>query len=236
MDTKAIWATAFTDAALVSQLRAPTYGAISQSVYPHLKRCFDLFVTTFSLIMLLPIMLLIALAIMVESRGAILYRQTRIGLGGKPFTMYKFRTMVPDRRRQSTRIEFAERRCSLKSPRDPRITTLGRFLRRTSLDELPQLWNVLRGDMSLVGPRPEIVEMLCYYDSEHYLRHCVIPGLTGWWQINGRCRRDGSSTPTDDLRQKLADDLYYLEHQSFLFDVGLIFKTIPVVISRRGAV
>jgi lipopolysaccharide/colanic/teichoic acid biosynthesis glycosyltransferase len=140
--------------------------------------------------------------------------------------MIKFRTMV---------TRNADGPVPIKQERDPRITRAGHFLRKTSLDELPQLWNVVRGDMSLVGPRPELVEMLPYYRPEHYLRHRAIPGLTGWWQVNGRCRRRLGCSPEEDLQLKLADDLEYLQRRSFLFDLHLLVKTIPVVLTGRGA-
>ena len=198
-----------------------------RSSYFIVKRLFDFLVAFICLFLMLPIMAMIALVIMIDGRGPILFRQNRIGYGGRSFVMFKFRTMVPDRH-----IKVA----LVKSSRDPRITRVGRFLRKMSLDELPQLWNILRGDMSLVGPRPELVEMLQYYRPEHHLRHRAMPGLTGWWQVNGRCRRRSGCSPDEDLQLKLADDLEYFRRRSFLFDLHLLIKTVPVVITGRGAV
>jgi lipopolysaccharide/colanic/teichoic acid biosynthesis glycosyltransferase len=191
-----------------------------------MKRSFDMIVSLTLLILLLPVMCLIALVIIFDGEGSIFFFQDRIGYGGRKFRMIKFRTMVRHNEDDSVPIKRA---------RDPRITRAGHFLRKTSLDELPQLWNVVRGDMSLVGPRPELVEMLPYYRPEHYLRHRAIPGLTGWWQVNGRCRRRLGCSPEEDLQLKLADDLEYLQRRSFLFDLHLLVKTIPVVLTGRGA-
>jgi lipopolysaccharide/colanic/teichoic acid biosynthesis glycosyltransferase len=199
------------------------------------KRCLDIVVASLVLVLIAPVALAILAALLAENGGPVLYHQVRIGRFGRRFKMYKFRTMIPDRRRASVPIPFEDRRRTLKAARDPRITPLGRALRKTSLDELPQLWNVLRGDMSLVGPRPELVEMLPYYRPEHYARHCALPGLTGWWQINGRCDRDAGISPERDLARKVADDLHYLERRSFAFDLYLLLLTVPVVVRGRGA-
>lgn len=200
-----------------------------------LKRVFDVSVALVLLFLLLPTMALIALAIRLDSPGPILYRQQRIGKHGQPFAMLKFRSMRPDRRRGVRAIDFPDRRRTLKSDRDPRITRLGRFIRKTSLDELPQLLNILRGEMSFVGPRPELVEMLSYYQPEHYRRHLATPGLTGWWQINGRVTRPTDATPAEDLAIKLTDDSYYVEHQSLLLDLKILLLTVPVAVLGRGA-
>lgn len=205
------------------------------SFYPVVKRGLDIAVAATALLLLAPLFLLIAVAIQVGSPGPPFFRQERVGRYGRRFRIYKFRTMVADRRREQGSIEFPDRRHSLKSERDPRVTRVGSWLRRTSLDELPQLLNILQGTMSLVGPRPEVVEMLQYYRPAHYLRHAVVPGLTGWWQINGRCLRGAGIDPETDLRQKLADDLTYIQQQSFWFDLGIILATVPVVLRWRGA-
>jgi lipopolysaccharide/colanic/teichoic acid biosynthesis glycosyltransferase len=199
------------------------------------KRVFDLVFALLALVLLAPLLLLIALAIRLESPGPILFRQERVGRQARRFTLYKFRTMRPDRRNRQASISFDERRHSLKTAYDPRVTRFGRLLRKTSLDELPQLLNVLRGEMSLVGPRPEQCEMLKFYQPDDYRRHLALPGLTGWWQINARCQRGVWVDPADDLRQKLADDLYYIDHRSFWFDLRVMLRTVPVVLSRRGA-
>src|SRR5438270_3515790 len=149
----------------------------------------DLALAFLLLASLLPALLLISLAIAIESPGAVLYRQRRVGYRGHRFTMLKFRTMHADRRTHCLSISFPDRRRALKVRSDPRITRVGRVLRRTSIDELPQLINVLRGEMSFVGPRPELPEVVARYGPTHHLRHAMLPGVTGWWQIHGRCLR-----------------------------------------------
>jgi len=197
---------------------------------------FDIVVSAALLVALAPLMGLICVAILLEDKWPIIYRQERIGQYGHRFMMYKFRTMRPDLRKRQVSIPFEDRRRSFKSDRDPRVTRLGRLLRRTCLDELPQLLNVFKGEMSLVGPRPEQPEMLGHYRPEHFQRHLVLPGVTGWWQINSRCQRRGSVEPERDLQQKLLDDLHYLRHRSFQFDLRVLLETIHVVLSRRGAI
>ena len=200
------------------------------------KRLFDIVASAALLVALAPLMGLICFAILLEDKWPIIYRQERIGQYGHRFMMYKFRTMRPDLRKRQVSIPFEDRRRSFKSDRDPRVTRLGRLLRRTCLDELPQLLNVFKGEMSLVGPRPEQPEMLGHYRPEHFQRHLVLPGVTGWWQINSRCQRRGSVEPERDLQQKLLDDLHYLRHRSFQFDLRVLLETIHVVLSRRGAI
>lgn len=199
------------------------------------KRTLDIVAVSAALLLLVPVLLAIALAVRLESPGSVLFRQPRIGWRARTFTMLKFRTMRPDRRARNDPFGGTDRRTSLKSGTDPRITRLGRFLRRTSLDELPQLLNVLRGEMSLVGPRPEQVEMLRFYSEQHFHRHDAIPGLTGWWQVNGRCIRADRTGPEEDLDRKLTDDEEYIQRRSFWFDVRILLRTIPVVLGQRGA-
>jgi lipopolysaccharide/colanic/teichoic acid biosynthesis glycosyltransferase len=199
------------------------------------KRVFDIVLVTLLLIVFFPVMLLIALAVKLDSPGAVFYRQYRVGYRGKPFCMLKFRSMRPERRNRRVPIDFPDRRRALKVESDPRITSFGRILRRASLDELPQLVNILRGEMSFVGPRPELPELVARYRLPHYNRHTMVPGLTGWWQVHGRCLRSDGCVPADDLDCKLADDLYYLEHRSLGFDTRVLLLTVPVVMSGRGA-
>jgi lipopolysaccharide/colanic/teichoic acid biosynthesis glycosyltransferase len=199
------------------------------------KRVFDILLASLLLIAAVPVLLLIALAVKLDSPGAILYRQHRVGYRGKSFCMLKFRSMRPERRNRCTLIDFPDRRRALKVGSDPRITRVGRILRRTSLDELPQLLNILRGEMSFVGPRPELPELVAHYRVPHYIRHAVVPGLTGWWQVHGRCLRSDGCVPAEDLDCKLADDLYYLQHRSLRFDARVLLLTVPVVMSGRGA-
>jgi lipopolysaccharide/colanic/teichoic acid biosynthesis glycosyltransferase len=199
------------------------------------KRVLDLLLASLLVIVCLPFMLLIAIALKFDPPGAVLYRQYRVGYRGKSFCMLKFCSMRPERRNQRMLIDFPDRRRALKVDGDPRITRVGRILRRTSLDELPQLLNILRGEMSFVGPRPELPELVAHYRGPHYMRHAVVPGLTGWWQVHGRCLRGDGCVPADDLDRKLADDLYYLEHRSLGFDARVLLLTMPVVLSGRGS-
>ena len=222
---------------------APTLQVVQESAwweegrraYLLAKRTLDILAASAILLLLLPVLVVIALAIRFDSSGPVLFRQPRLGWQARTFTMFKFRTMRPEHRVGDVPGADPDRSTSLKSSANPRITRLGRFLRRTSLDELPQLLNVLRGEMSLVGPRPEQVEMLAFYGPEHYRRHQAVPGLTGWWQVNGRCRRPDGTLPEVDLAQKLADDEEYIRRRSFWFDLKILLRTIPVVLGQRGA-
>jgi lipopolysaccharide/colanic/teichoic acid biosynthesis glycosyltransferase len=197
--------------------------------YAHTKRAIDIVAASVLLLLLLPILLVISLAVILDSGTPVLFRQTRVGRGGKPFEMLKFRTMRSDRRRRSAGppVGMSERRLRHKSIRDPRVTRLGRFLRRACLDELPQLWNVLRGEMSLVGPRPELPSIVDAYQPWQHLRHLVAPGITGWWQIN-RCE--------DRLMHESTElDIYYVRHHSVLLDLRILARTLSAVIEGRGA-
>ena len=193
------------------------------------KRIMDIGLALVLLVFDLPFMLFIAVGIKLSSRGPVIFRQTRLGKDGKSFEMMKFRSMVIDADSQRKKLE---RRNEAKGPifkirDDPRITRFGRLLRRTSLDELPQIINVLKGDMSMVGPRPPLPEEVGRYKSHHLKRLAVCPGVTGLWQVSGRDRRD-----FEDMAKL---DLYYIENWSGWMDLKIILKTIPVVLSRRGA-
>jgi lipopolysaccharide/colanic/teichoic acid biosynthesis glycosyltransferase len=197
--------------------------------YFYTKRAIDVVAASVLLLVLLPLLLGIAAAVILDSGSPVLFRQTRIGRGGKPFQMLKFRTMCSDRRRRSIGPPrgMSDRRLRHKSIRDPRVTRLGRFLRRACLDELPQLWNVLRGDMSLVGPRPELPSIVDAYQPWQHMRHLVAPGITGWWQINRR---------EDRLMHESTElDIYYVRHHSLLLDVRILTRTLSAVIEGRGA-
>jgi exopolysaccharide biosynthesis polyprenyl glycosylphosphotransferase len=194
-----------------------------------LKRTFDLIGATLLLALLSPLLLTIALAVRVSSRGPVLFRSTRRGIGQRPFPCLKFRTMHSDaEERQAELEELNEATGALFKIRDdPRLTPVGSMLRRFSLDELPQLINVLRGEMSLVGPRPlpqRDYEML---EDWHRKRYLVLPGITGLWQVSGRSELD-----FDDLVHL---DFIYLEHWSLALDLTILLKTVPAVIMRRGA-
>lgn len=194
----------------------------------------DLVGATVGLIVLAPVMLVIALLIRLESPGPILFRQLRMGRGGRPFMFLKFRTMVADAEKRLGEIEALNESADgvlFKIRHDPRVTRLGRFLRRSSLDELPQLFNILFGQMTLVGPRPlqlRDCKLLQAVEPEGYTRRLsVLPGLTGAWQVGGR-----SDT---DCYQMLRFDLDYINNRSLKRDVAILFRTVSAVIRRRGA-
>ena len=197
--------------------------------YQVVKRGMDLVGGGTLLVLALPLMLLAALVVKLTSRGGVFFCQHRAGRGGKPFKMYKFRSMVKGAEDARPVLEkFNEREKPIfKIRHDPRVTRVGRFLRRSSIDELPQLINVLRGQMSLVGPRPLWVDEASRAQGKAKLRETVKPGLTCLWQICGRSEL--SYETWVDL------DLYYIRHRSLLLDLMIILQTIPVVLSARGA-
>ncbi len=205
------------------------------------RRALNVLVASLGLVIAAPVMLLIAVLVKLTSPGPVLYRQVRVGMdrrspidpagnhrrqvnyGGRPFTIYKFRTM---RVEQGTAQVWAR-------PDDPRVTWIGRFLRQYRLDELPQLWNVLRGDMNVVGPRPEQLEIFATLREQiagYHERQRVRPGITGWAQIN-----QNYDSCLDDVRRKVALDLEYVARQSLMEDVRIMLKTGPVMLFRRGA-
>ncbi len=193
----------------------------SQQVAQHIA---STLVAAIGLLLFLPFFPIVVLLVRCSSSGPIFFSQTRVGLGGRLFSVYKFRTMYVD-------AELDGAKWATKN--DPRTTRIGQFLRKTRLDEVPQLWNVLRGDMSFVGPRPErpefiqlLSEQLPFYD----LRHMIRPGLTGWAQV-----RYGYGATLAESREKLAYDLYYLKHKSLGLDLLIMFETIKIILRRRGA-
>ena len=194
-----------------------------------LKRTFDLVVSGLVLLIGTPFWLVIAIAIKVDSRGPIFYRDRRVGVGEREFGMLTLRTMVRDADARQGELEGRNEAggALFKIRRDPRVTRFGRFLRQFSLDELPQLLNVLRGEMSLVGPRPLPLRDYDKLEAWHRKRYLVLPGITGLWQISGR-----SSLTFDDLVRL---DFYYIENWSIWLDISILFKTIPAIFSRRGA-
>jgi exopolysaccharide biosynthesis polyprenyl glycosylphosphotransferase len=207
------------------ELRPPVFVGADWVV----KRGFDLFVSAIVAVVGLPIWLLIALAIKLESRGPVLYRDRRVGLNERKFDMLKFRTMRADAEALQAQLEKENEAegALFKIRDDPRVTGVGRFLRRFSIDEIPQVLNVLRGEMSLVGPRPLPVRDYELLEPWHRKRYLVLPGMTGLWQIAGR-----SSLGFDDLVRL---DFYYLEHWSIWLDISILLKTLPAVIGARGA-
>jgi exopolysaccharide biosynthesis polyprenyl glycosylphosphotransferase len=189
------------------------------------KRVFDIVVAAFALVILAPPLLAISLIVRRSSPGPVFFRQLRLGEGGKLFAICKFRTMVEGAEAPGVAVWAAED--------DPRVTRIGRLLRRTRLDELPQFWNVLRGDMSIVGPRPErpeFVELLQDTVPFWTRRHLVKPGITGWAQV-----RRGYTADAMGTAEKLAYDLYYLKYRSFLFDLAIAARTVRVVLSGFGS-
>ena len=194
------------------------------------KRVLDIALALLLLVIGLPIIVAIAAAIKLTSGGNVLFRQTRCGLNGRLFTLYKFRTMeegAHEKRRELLALNEMTGP-AFKLRRDPRVTWLGRFLRRFSLDELPQLWNVLKGEMSLVGPRPPIPEEVAHYQPWQRRRLAMKPGLTCLWQISGR-------SDTSDFDEWMQLDLQYIDSWSPSLDFKILLKTIPVVLSGRGA-
>jgi len=187
------------------------------------KRLFDVTIAAIGLLLSAPIALAVALAVRLESPGPILFRQTRVGAGGREFTIFKFRSMRED-------AEVAGKP-QWAAKNDPRVTRIGGFLRRSRLDEIPQMWNVLQGTMSFVGPRPErpffvsqLRETIPFYDQ----RHAVKPGITGWAQVRFRYGSDES-----DQVEKLRYDMYYIKHYSVLFDLRILFETVRVVFQKN---
>ena len=173
-----------------------------------------------------PLFAAVAAAIRIKLGKGVIYKQRRVGRNGASFTMYKFRTMAPDRRKADRPFTGTDRRVCHKRDDDPRHTPLGRFLRGSSLDELPQLWNVIRGDMSLVGPRPELPHIVDRYEPWQHERHQVKPGITGFWQLSGRA--GGLAYEGVEL------DIDYLRALSFRTDLGVLLRTVPVAIIRTG--
>jgi exopolysaccharide biosynthesis polyprenyl glycosylphosphotransferase len=193
----------------------------SFSLYPVCKRIFEIVFSISLLLFTLPLMVVVAIAIKLESRGPIFYKQERVGLNGKIFSIYKFRSM---------RVDAEKNGPQWAAKNDPRVTRVGKFIRKTRIDELPQLINVLKGDMSLIGPRPErpmFTEQFAKEIPGFKKRLQVKPGLTGWAQVNGGYEM----TP----REKFELDMYYIENESFRLDLQILLRTVWVVLSGHGA-
>jgi exopolysaccharide biosynthesis polyprenyl glycosylphosphotransferase len=206
-------------------LRPPVFEGVDYA----LKRTFDLVLSTVLLVALSPVLLVIAILVKLSSRGPIIYRSVRPGMAGVPFRCFKFRTMREHADQTQDDLEpLNESNGALfKIRADPRLTTVGRVLRRFSIDELPQLVNVIRGEMSLVGPRPLPMRDFERLEEWHKKRYLVLPGITGLWQVSGRAELE-----FDDLVRL---DFLYLERWSIFLDLSILLKTIPAVLSRRGA-
>ena len=195
----------------------------------HVKRPLDFVASTVGLVLLSPLFLVLAILVKLDSRGPVFFKQMRVGKDGREFEFYKFRSMVQDAEQMKKKLMHLN---ELEGPvfkisDDPRITPSGNFLRRTSLDELPQLFNVLRGDMSLVGPRPPLPAEVANYESWQRQKLAVLPGLTCLWQISGR----NHIGFTEWMRL----DIEYIRRQSFGVDVKILARTLPAVLTRKGA-
>ena len=196
------------------------------------KRLFDIVFGLFVLVLTLPVMLMIGVIILINDGGPVLFKQKRVGKNGRLFDIFKFRTMCKDATKMLKvdpiiRKKYLENNYKLPEGEDPRITTVGAFLRKTSLDELPQFWNVLKGDMSVVGPRPVVTGELEEYGGHKRVFLSMKPGVTGIWQVNGR-----SSV---GYPERVGLELSYLEKQGLLYDIKIVFQTIWAVLKRLNA-
>ncbi|MCB0117873.1 MAG: sugar transferase, partial [Anaerolineales bacterium] len=206
-------------------VRAPSISEKQRLV----KRLFDLMFATVAIILALPAMIVIAILIKLDSPGPIFFRQKRVGENTQPFEMLKFRTMVQNAEALGANLVQKDANGNVlhKHRGDPRVTHIGRFLRRYSMDELPQIFNVLLGKMSIVGPRPEMPFLVEKYKNWQYARFTIPQGMTGWWQITGR-----SDKP---MHLNTQDDMYYIQNYSIWLDIKIILKTVYTVVSGRGA-
>lgn len=213
----------------ITQLSENTLGSLNpDALYLKIKQGLDWIFALLALVLLFPALLLVGLAIWLESPGPAIFRQTRVGFRGLPFHVYKFRTMRTD-----SEVSGDRRQQAITLLDDERITRLGRFLRRTRIDELPQLINILRGEMSWIGPRPEALPLAQWYEKElsfYRYRHIVRPGISGWAQIN-----QGHVTAVDQIRDKLHYDFYYIKNFSPWLDVLIALRTVGIVVSGFGS-
>lgn len=201
-----------------------------KQAYAYIKRIIDCITSSIALILLLPIFLIIAIAIRLDSKGPIFFAHTRIGKNGKPIKIYKFRTMVVNAEeliKKFTPEQMKEYKENYKLNNDPRITKVGNILRKTSLDELPQLINIIKGDLALIGPRPVVNAELEKYGENASKFLSVTPGLTGNWAANGRS--------ISEYEERMQLELYYVDNMSLKMDIEIFFKTIIAVIKREGA-
>lgn len=199
------------------------FSILHNGIQNKIKRIIDICLALFIGVSTLPLVILSVVLIKLESKGSFLYSQDRVGLGNKEFRIYKFRSMVSDAEKDGAK--WAQEN-------DPRITNLGKMMRKTRIDELPQLWNVIKGDMSFIGPRPErniFIQELEKQIPFYNIRHCIKPGLTGWAQV-----KYPYGASVEDAYQKLQYDLYYIKNQNFIFDIMVFFKTAKIVFFGRG--
>jgi lipopolysaccharide/colanic/teichoic acid biosynthesis glycosyltransferase len=209
-------------------LAASSEVAVHASVRSKLKRCLDIVGACVGLMVLAALVVPVAIAIRLDNPGPIFYSQTRCGVGGVTFKIWKFRSMVANADALKHLLKNEASGHIFKVEEDPRITRVGKFLRRTSLDEFPQFWNVLKGEMSLVGTRPPSMDEVSKYEAHHWQRLAVKPGITGEWQANGR-------STVKDFEDIVKMDLAYQQKWSFTYDLKLIFKTVWVVFNKHGA-
>jgi exopolysaccharide biosynthesis polyprenyl glycosylphosphotransferase len=193
-----------------------------------LKRWMDASCSTVALLIGLPLLLLIAVLIKLDSRGSVIYGSTRIGKKGRTFRCYKFRTMSANAEALKASLQHLNERDGVlfKISNDPRITRIGRILRKYSLDELPQFWNVLKGDMSMVGPRPPLAHEVQQYQLDHLRRLDMLPGITGLWQVESRCN--------PSFAKYISLDVHYVERWRLLLDLKILLKTVAVVVAGSG--
>ncbi len=208
----------------ISHLYENDLGSLSPSpIYKLLKRCMDIGLIVLSLPIVLPVMLITAIIIAIDSKGGVIFTQTRVGLAGKPFAMYKFRSMTANAENQNT---------VMTQVNDKRVTRVGRVIRKWRIDELPQFWNVLKGDMSLIGPRPELPNMVEKLEQEipfYIYRQLVKPGLSGWAQVTQ------GGDHVENIAEKLEYDFYYIKNASLTLDLLIVIKTIQTAITGFGA-
>lgn len=203
-------------------------GVPHPSVFSLTKRLIDILGSLVGLALLAVLIIPIAIAIKLDNPGPVFFVQERYGLLGRPFRIYKFRSMVVDADQLKSQVQNEAKGLIFKNENDPRVTRVGRFLRRTSLDEFPQFWNVLKGDMSLVGTRPPTPDEVVNYRSHHWQRLTVKPGITGEWQVNGR-------SLVKDFEEIVQLDLRYQAVWHPLYDISLIIKTFTILLSKQGA-
>lgn len=198
-------------------------------IYDSIKRFFDVILSAFAIAVLLPLFFIVPIAVKLDSKGPAIYTQKRAGKGGRSFTMYKFRSMCQDADRLRKNLQ-EQNECDgpvFKILRDPRVTGVGKFLRKTSLDELPQLFNIIKGDMSIVGPRPPMLDEVEQYTLNQMHRLDVKPGLTCYWQISGRSNIG--------FEKWVQLDMQYIKERSLWTDLKIILKTVPAVLLGKGA-
>ena len=198
------------------------------STYSAVKRLVDIMGSLVGILILVIVFVPVAIAIKLDSPGPIFYQQRRYGLRGQPFEIRKFRSMLVNADELKAQVPNEANGLIFKHREDPRVTRVGRFLRRTSLDEFPQFWNVLKGEMSLVGTRPPTTDEVIHYDERHWRRLCVKPGITGEWQVNGR-------SAVQDFEKIVDLDLRYQSQWSPLYDLVIILRTIHVIFAKTGA-